>query len=577
MNGESKVIPFENLQNRQTVKYNPNSIFALGWSVFIQGITEQLTHFFALLDEELFNLSEQANTNILQSYYFNYMRYFRCHRGMIEERYLLELKRLYESVWHNKPPPQLGVLKTRKENSDLSLLDDELLEEGLALSAIIEKGNNLFRKELYTLDRRFAVLLGKPDQIIEISPVGPMALCCCFSSSLEDLILDIKIKILLYNLMEKGILGRIGPVYYELNTQMARAGAHPPLPKVKLARHQQPEKGLQKPNKAQGLPSKSDINKSPLNRKSRIIIPKESAQILDLLQEASKLMIEKKGILTGEQLRRLLISSQDTPPKSLFSRRSEEVVDLVWIIFVCILEDPLLPASIKALLASLQIPVLKIAIVDQAFTSQKNHPVRMLLNSLTQAGVGLENGQELESPVYQKIKSVTERLSKTSCHDPILAYALLEDFNTFMAIEYRRNRAVEERTRQAIACKDRLANLAFHEQTGAIAPTNDSVGRHERSTQAFNSLPCTHSATNSLITPIVKDPEFASLIQEFEDHSKNKVESETVKTNLALQHAIKFKHPSSDILICVEEELINQVSSLTIGQCFTIQINQQIF
>ena len=53
-----------------------------------------------------------------------------------------------------------------------------------------------------------------------------------------------------------------------------------------------------------------------------------------------------------------------TPP---LERQVEDVIDMVGMIFAYVLEDSHLPALVKALLASLQIPVLKIAILEKFF------------------------------------------------------------------------------------------------------------------------------------------------------------------------------------------------------------------
>ena len=140
MNGESKVIPFEKLQSRQNVRFSPNSIFALGRSIFVQGVAERLTRFFASIDDELFRLSEQADNNALQSQYFNYMRYFRCHRGLVQEQYLGGLTSVYEAFWRKMPLPHFGPEKTPGSDIDLTLLEDESLEESLAINGMIENG-----------------------------------------------------------------------------------------------------------------------------------------------------------------------------------------------------------------------------------------------------------------------------------------------------------------------------------------------------------------------------------------------------------------------------------------------------
>ena len=134
----------------------------------------------------------------------------------------------------------------------------------------------------------------------------------------------------------------------------------------------------------------------------------------------------------------------------------EDVIDMVGMVFVYILQDRHLPATVKAVLAKLQIPILKVALLDRAFFAKKNHPARLLLNSLAQAGMGLDGGAEADGPVYQKIEAVVGLIVAEWDRNVGLFYELLGDFTAFMALEYRRNRAAEERTRQATQSREQI-------------------------------------------------------------------------------------------------------------------------
>ncbi|MBL8525926.1 MAG: DUF1631 family protein, partial [Betaproteobacteria bacterium] len=54
-------------------------------------------------------------------------------------------------------------------------------------------------------------------------------------------------------------------------------------------------------------------------------------------------------------------------------------IDIVAMLFDYVFEDKLIPDAVKGLLARLQIPALKVAILDKSFFSRKNHPTRRLL------------------------------------------------------------------------------------------------------------------------------------------------------------------------------------------------------
>jgi hypothetical protein len=64
------------------------------------------------------------------------------------------------------------------------------------------------------------------------------------------------------------------------------------------------------------------------------------------------------------------------------------VINLIAMVFECILEDRNVPDSLKALIARLQIPMLKVAVLDKSFFSRTSHPARRLLNEIAEAAMG---------------------------------------------------------------------------------------------------------------------------------------------------------------------------------------------
>ena len=233
MNGESTVIAFEKLQSRQkeAAKHSSNKIFVQSRSMFIDAVAERLGRFFAALDDELFSLSEKADNCVRQAQYFNDMRYLRCKRDGVREQYLRELTAFFEAFWRARPLPDLGLASTGGGLGELALLENEILEERLAINGMVEKCNILFQKDLYALDKRFMALLGKPEAAIEVNPVSPLVLCRLFAAAVCGLGLELKLKLLVYKIFDKQVLSSFGAVYHALNAHMFKAGVRPPLAK----------------------------------------------------------------------------------------------------------------------------------------------------------------------------------------------------------------------------------------------------------------------------------------------------------------------------------------------------------
>ncbi|MBI4997028.1 MAG: DUF1631 family protein [Rhodocyclales bacterium] len=108
-------------------------------------------------------------------------------------------------------------------------------------------------------------------------------------------------------------------------------------------------------------------------------------------------------------------------------------VDIVATLFDFIFDDKAVSDPIKALVGRLQIPVLKVAMLDKSFFSSKQHPARRLLDSLSRAATrcGPEVGHT--DPLYAHISSIVERLQSEFKQDARLFDVLCGELNDFLA------------------------------------------------------------------------------------------------------------------------------------------------
>ncbi len=128
-----------------------------------------------------------------------------------------------------------------------------------------------------------------------------------------------------------------------------------------------------------------------------------------------------------------------------------DAIDIVSMLFDFILDDPHIADSIKALIARLQIPLLKVAIIDKEFFAKKSHPARQLLNELAYIGAGDIEAEDAgeESPTLQMVEYVVDRILNEFEDDPELFATLLDEFTRFVAEEREANRLAEEMLVQA--------------------------------------------------------------------------------------------------------------------------------
>ncbi len=93
-------------------------------------------------------------------------------------------------------------------------------------------------------------------------------------------------------------------------------------------------------------------------------------------------------------------------PKSM-NQIDSRTIDFVEMIFGAFMRDKNISDNIKELLLLMQIPILKIALIDTKFFSNEKHPGRYMLNSIAHLGIGLEDN---DNTLYQTIQYIIDQL-----------------------------------------------------------------------------------------------------------------------------------------------------------------------
>jgi hypothetical protein len=159
------------------------------------------------------------------------------------------------------------------------------------------------------------------------------------------------------------------------------------------------------------------------------------------------------GIPQGKH--NVLRDLQESPLGGRVNQLESMTIELVAMLFDFIFETRDLPDGIKALLARLQIPVLKAAMLDGAFFAKKSHPARVLVNALAQAGLGWSPPMGHDDPLYQKIHDIVHKILDTFIDDLAIFETLRTDLEQFVAAEEKAAEANIHATAEEIHEHDR--------------------------------------------------------------------------------------------------------------------------
>jgi hypothetical protein len=160
------------------------------------------------------------------------------------------------------------------------------------------------------------------------------------------------------------------------------------------------------------------------------------------------------GIPTG--LHNVLRDLQDSPLGQKANQLESMTIEMVAMLFDFIFETKDLPDGIKALLARLQIPVLKAAMLDGAFFAKKTHPSRLLVNELAQAGLGWSPSMGPEDPLYRKIDEIVHEILDNFVDDLAIFDEQRESLEAFLAEEEKAAEENIQSSAEEINRKDRL-------------------------------------------------------------------------------------------------------------------------
>ncbi len=436
-----------------------------------QQLRQALQSLFDNADDSLFEIADRATSNSEQNAFFEAMRDLRMKRRNIERGFLQQLFEAFSKLNQyeiGKPPAPETV-----SFDSLSLVQNDELEESVAVDTMVAKVMSRAAQPLGHLTTRMNALISKKLDD-KSNPLGPHALCDYFIEASSSLGVEIKVKLIIFKLFEKYVLGDLDQLYAEANQTLVAAGILPELQSALPRRQPRP-----------GVPAGSHAPAAPSG---------QAVQVDEGLQEAAfsalhNLLSELRGSsmlparnvpsdaipISSSDLLRLLSHMQARAPQtvddfdlqeqlgSLLSRVSaktgksrvvgeidDDVINLVSMLFEFILDDRTLPDSLKALIGRLQIPLLKVAVLDKTFFSRGSHPARRLLNEIASAAMGWGDQDEAQrDSLYQKIEQIVARLLNDFVDDPAIFSELLADFLAFVGDERRRSELLEQRTRDA--------------------------------------------------------------------------------------------------------------------------------
>lgn len=473
-------------------------------------------------DDVLFKFAKGADNSRRQNLFFDAMRELRLKRGQVEAAFL---KNLRSGLRDAMDPPRPGVRSlSAASDGELSLLGMDEVEEDLAINNFVANAKNRCARELFAIEQRLAVLLKQPKLSDETNPLSPLAIGRALRDACEMLDAEIEARITLYKLFDRIAAPPILRFYNELNQLLANSGVLPQLnnptatstpsrrTRVIIESDDQRVEGtgddvfstltqlmqgqagrsMGRPTgmgvglgmMAGGVPSivnlASGVGGFPslgLDQANEFLSVPALVDTLTQLQRGQLLADASVGHAQGISDAGWISQGQINVLRGLRSSGAigqmaptqDMTLEIVSLLFDYILQDKSIPDALKALLGRLQIPVLKVAILEREVFSHKTHPARRLLDTLARAAVGWYEGLPQSDALYDKMAQAIDRIVTEFDDDVALFQQVLEDFTAFIERETEHAEQRAEKSSRSLRTREQivLAKMAVDEQLRA--------------------------------------------------------------------------------------------------------------
>ncbi len=464
-------------------------------------------------DQQMFQLADQASNNTEQEVCLASQREVRRGRADMSPRIL---SMLGEGFLNYHLGPQ-AESPDEPDDKRLRLLEQDEQEENTILHGTEARVELRSGIPLLELGYRFAALAGIPVVESDALPMGPHAICTAWRDASDELDLPAVHQRHLHQLFGRRLLRDAPRMFEAANTLMAAQGLLPELRTLMVKRTRMEETGA---DEAEAAPKKTgparqsepagepsprmasrpsdeqttaafSVLRGLLARRRHALgldqeataptgptsSPEQLQTVLARLQGNPDTTVLEDGVrhvrgmkhLRQDMQAQLRSLSPDGKPLALEPEQAD-TVDLMSMLFDHLGRDMPVDGHTANLMSRLQVPMLRVALAQPEFFSEREHPARQLLGSVLDTAMQWLDGagEEADPVLARKLQNVVNRTAEEFNGDVGLLKELHEDLDSQLAVLRRRAEISERRHLEAAQGRERL-QLARNRASELIA------------------------------------------------------------------------------------------------------------
>lgn len=406
---------------------------------FCERMPNLMGAFFNHADEFLFNTAEKSVDGFAANKYFDQLRQLRKQKDNLQQLMLQDIRK-----WVSEGAEV--VVEPTETPDDLSLMEEQELERDLAISSfsnrVYERAGNDW---LAWHERMLAVTCTKKLHNKE-TPFTPYVFGDIVFKQLESLDFPTKTTLMLFRLFDEKAVNELIDFYQSSNNWLIEEGV---LPNLKLENAKRE--------------ASNTIDTSDLSQVAALLSAQQGAGtaaqtfggftpgqggfapgqggipggvqvdpafLSNLMSSFSMLQQNAAPAATNmEELKQWTSAQVQQVSQSVQGTQESGTISLVAMLFEYILDDDQLSPYMKQLLARMQIPIIKVALLDKTFFQHSDHAARQLLNKMAKAANGWHKKDNVEGDaLLVGMENIVDQLNHDFDDNIELFSTLLEQF-----------------------------------------------------------------------------------------------------------------------------------------------------
>jgi len=412
-------------------------------------------------NDVLFNLSEKAELDNKQMFFLDIIQLINKQQSTIRQQFFINLN---ESLHTTKQAPK----DKNTDDCDLSLIEQDEMEEMVVIMTMHSQAMGQFGETINHLEARLEYLEINNVDIFAKDAINPRHLCEVFKQTIDSLDIEIDVKLVLYRLYGNEINIKLENLYAALNVLLIDEGV---LPTIVLNTSKAEEYVVEEESTIQSLrvPGEKHIGANTTNNQSlhnknaamynnakQLVsqflsgevlpqsagIPESFTKVITGNREDDKTFYPRDEVMRTlsrlqhsllndaadnndssthrtinnqlidpEAIKRELLTDISKQHGGIVDRQvhllDERSIDFVGMMFKEITTDESISNAISSLILRLQIPVIKVAMLDENLFEDEGHPTKQVLNLVSDAGKGVNDEKDR---VYGDIENIVDNV-----------------------------------------------------------------------------------------------------------------------------------------------------------------------